>query len=444
LAPEFSLPVTQGQGTTQRQVKLGDYRGRWLILVFYPRDFSMVCPTELTALSTRIEEFVRRECEVLGVSTDSVQTHERWIAAPRSQNGLGGIGFPLAADEAGTVCRTYGVYHPRRRVALRGLFIIDPNGVLQYQVVHNLSVGRRTDEILRVLDALQTGGLCPESWTPEDATLDPARSLGPDSVIGQYRIHERIGTGTFSSVFRASDTTLQRTVALKVLKPGNATTPDTLLAEARLAAALNHPNVCTIFAADSSEGVSLIAMEYVAGQPLSRFLEAGRLPTDQAASVAGQVARGMAAAHTRGIIHGDLKPANIMVEPDGRVKIMDFGLARRGFTALSEETALWDPEAPPGIAGTPRYMSPEQARGEPLTPASDVFSLGLVVYEMATGRRAIPGDNILDVLRSIDGVNADQYAAELPEPFARIVRQALVQDAARRLLTMAAIAAMLE
>src|SRR3989442_13702978 len=113
-APAFSLPCSRGPGSNPEQVSLTDYQDRWLVLMFYPRDFSLVCPTELTALSARIEEFRRRDCDVLAVSTDAVMTHERWIATPKSQGGLGGLHFPLASDEDGSVCRAYGVYVPRQ------------------------------------------------------------------------------------------------------------------------------------------------------------------------------------------------------------------------------------------------------------------------------------------------------------------------------------------
>ena len=125
-------------------------------------------------------------------STDAVATHERWVATPKAQGGLGELHFPLASDEDGSVCEAYGVYVPRQHVALRGLFIIDPNGVLQYQVVHNLSVGRRAEEVLRVLDGLQTGGLCPSDWDATAPTLDPNRTLGPNSVVGQYRLEAEL------------------------------------------------------------------------------------------------------------------------------------------------------------------------------------------------------------------------------------------------------------
>ena len=227
LAPEFDLPSTSPSGRS----KLADYRGRWLVLIFYPRDFSLVCPTELTAIGTRIEEFHSRGCDALGVSADTLESHHRWIATPRAQGGLSGLGFPLASDADGSACRDYGVFLETQHVALRGLFIIDPNGVLQYQVVHNLSVGRRTDEVLRVLAALQTGGLCAENWSPGEATLDAARPLGPGRVLSHYRIEEQIGSGSFASVFRARDTTLERSVALKVLKIDSPANVSAALAE---------------------------------------------------------------------------------------------------------------------------------------------------------------------------------------------------------------------
>src|SRR5262249_42113793 len=152
---------------------LDDFRDGWLILVFYPRDFSLVCPGELTALSGRIEEFRRRGCQLLGVSTDSLESHERWLATPPAPGGVGDLPFPLASDHDGAASRAYGVYLEQQHIALRGLFIIDPNGVLQFQVVHNLSVGRRSEEVLRVLAALGTGGMCPEDWCPDGDTFDP-------------------------------------------------------------------------------------------------------------------------------------------------------------------------------------------------------------------------------------------------------------------------------
>ncbi len=172
------------------------------------------------------------------------------------KDGLSGLPYPLASDVSGGACRAYGVFLETQHVALRGLFIIDPNGVLQYKVIHNLSVGRRTDEILRVLSALQTGGLCAENWTPGAATIDVQGShVGPGRVISQYRVEARIGKGAFASVFRARDTVLDRLVALKVLNIDSPANVGSVLTEARAAAALNHANVCTIYSIDDSEGL---------------------------------------------------------------------------------------------------------------------------------------------------------------------------------------------
>jgi alkyl hydroperoxide reductase subunit AhpC/aminoglycoside phosphotransferase (APT) family kinase protein len=424
---------------------LADYRDRWLILVFYPRDFSLVCPTELTALSARVEEFRRRGCDILGISTDSLSSHERWIATPRGQGGLGEIHFPLASDRDGAVARAYGVYLEPQNVALRGLFIIDPNGVLQYQVVHNLSVGRRSDEVLRVLTALESGGMCPEDWCADCATLDPTQALVPGSMLAHYRVEAEVGQGAFAAVFRAHDTVLDRPVAVKVFKPGGASPTPSILAEARAAAALNHPNVCTVFAVDDSEGVPVIVMEYVEGQPLSTMLEAGGLPAGQVARLGSQIARGMAAAHGQGVVHRDLKPANILVTPGGEVKITDFGLSRRAPPPPDDEaTVEWEFAEGAKIAGTPGYMSPEQSRGEQATPRSDVFSLGVVLYEILTGKMAFTGENVLQVLDQIRNVDPERYAAEVPEPFADILRGALVRDPRDRTLTMNRIAEMLQ
>jgi alkyl hydroperoxide reductase subunit AhpC len=442
-APQFDLPCTHGPNSTQ-QVWLDDYRERWLILVFYPRDFSLVCPTELTALSARMEEFRRHGCDILGISTDTIESHERWITTPRGRGGLGEIQFPLASDRDGAVARAYGVYLEPQRVALRGLFIIDPNGVLQYQAVHNLSVGRRSDEVVRVLTALQSGGMCPEDWCVECSTLDPAQVLVPGNMFAHYRIEAAVGQGTFGAVFRAHDTVLDRSVALKIFKAGSAPTSSSVLAEARAAAALNHPNVCTIFAVDDSEGVPVIAMEYVHGQPLDVLLKAGPLTAARVADLGRQVALGMAAAHGLGIVHGDLKPANLLVTHGGVMKITDFGLSRRApLPQDSEKTLDWVAADEGTIAGTPAYMSPEQGRGERATPKSDIFSLGAVLYEMLTGRPAFSGENVLQVLDQIRHVAPDRHAAEVPEPFSDILRRSFVREPRERTITMERIAEML-
>jgi alkyl hydroperoxide reductase subunit AhpC len=440
-APGFSLPCVDVSGRDPRPVSLDDYLDRWLVIVFYPRDFSLVCPTELTAISDRIAEFRERRCEVLGISTDSAATHRQWLATPRGQGGVGPLHFPLASDEDGSVARAYRVYFDGQKLALRGLFLIDPNGVLQYQVVHSLSVGRSTEEILRVLDGLQMGGLCAGERRYGEPALDVVRELTPNRVLGHYRIEAKLGGGGFGTVYRARDLTLERTVALKIIPPGGPLAPEALLAEARAAAALTHPNVCVIHSVDSSLGPPMIVMEYVDGEPLSRRLRRMRLGPQEATSLGRQIAVGMAAAHAQGVVHGDLKPANVLITPAGTAKIVDFGMACRDVGARAEDqTILWNPAPSGGISGTPAYMAPEQAQGQPPTQASDVFSLGLILYEMVTGRRARANGSIVQLLHRIDHEDPEQYAGQSAEPFASILRQALATDPAQRRISMAQIA----
>lgn len=443
-APDFELESTQGNEATRRDVSLAAYQDRWLALIFYPKDFSLVCPTELTALSARIDEFRQRGCELLGVSLDSIASHERWLATPRTRSGVAGLQFPLASDPDGAAARAYGVYLERQRVALRGLFLIDPNGVLQYATVHNLSVGRRSDEVVRILSALQSGGMCPEDWCAGCANLDPTEALNVGSVIGHFRIEQSVGHGSFAVVYKARDTVLDRIVALKILRPNRRVDANAFLREARAAAALNHPNVCTVFSADDGEGVPIIAMEFVEGQALSAFLNGSPIPMERVARIGHEIANGMSAAHSSGVVHGDLKPANVLLSDNGLVKITDFGLSRRILpTPSGEETVDWNPTSAGAISGTPSYMSPEQSRGEAITPASDVFALGLILYEMLTGKRLIDGENVLQTLDFIRNIDATPLAAEMQEPFATIIRDALVADPSSRAITMGRIAAML-
>jgi eukaryotic-like serine/threonine-protein kinase len=413
-APTFALACVHTDALDPRTVRLSDYAGQWLALIFYPHDFSFVCPTELTAFSARYADFSQRGCELLGISVDSISFHQEWLTKEPANGGLGPLQFPLASDPDGTVARAYGVWSKEKKVSHRGLFIMDPRGILQYSVVHNLSVGRSPDEVLRVLDALQSGGLCPASWTAADGTIDPERLLRQGTILGHYHIRRKLGSGTFGTVFAAWDLQLERMVAIKVLKRRIFESRDAVLAESRAAARLNHPHVCIVYAVEEEDGLPLIAMEYVEGQPLSQLIRDG-LPRESAWQLAAQIASGLAAAHELGVVHGDLKPANIMVTRHGIAKILDFGLARsqRGASAnqfsesqrpLSEGRPdmlpdVDDPEATvqlpssksdqrSGIQGSLAYMSPEQARGLPATPASDVFSFGLTLIEMLTGSPA--------------------------------------------------------
>ncbi len=170
-APDFNLPSTKNMETLAENVSLSDYKGKWLILLFYPLDFTFHCPTELTAFSDRLDEIYGIGAEVLGVSTDSVHSHRAWIKTPRDQNGIEGLAYPLISDVGGRLAAKYNILVEEANIALRGLFIINPEGVLQYAVVHDLNIGRSVDETLRVLQGLQTGGLCSADWTPGQDNL---------------------------------------------------------------------------------------------------------------------------------------------------------------------------------------------------------------------------------------------------------------------------------
>ena len=167
-APDFKLPVfdpAHPEDTNQFR-SLSDYAGKWLVFFFYPMDFTFVCPTEILGLADRRSEFDKLGVELLGASTDTYFTHKAWASTPPEKSGIGGTNYPLAADHTGAVARQYGVLIEDKNIAHRGLFVIDPNGVLQYSVVTALNVGRSVDETLRVVQALQTGGLAPCDWKP--------------------------------------------------------------------------------------------------------------------------------------------------------------------------------------------------------------------------------------------------------------------------------------
>jgi peroxiredoxin (alkyl hydroperoxide reductase subunit C) len=165
-APEFAGDAVIG--TEMKPIKLSDYKGKWVVLFFYPLDFTFVCPTEIVAFNDRLDEFKKLGVEVIGASVDSKFSHLAWNQTPRDKGGLGGIKYPLLADITKNISRDYGVLLEGGGVALRGLFLIDPEGNLQYQTVNNLSVGRSVDETLRIIKAFQYtqkhGEVCPADW----------------------------------------------------------------------------------------------------------------------------------------------------------------------------------------------------------------------------------------------------------------------------------------
>ncbi|NMA86827.1 MAG: peroxiredoxin [Tissierellia bacterium] len=166
MAPDFTMNACKGDGSGFTKVSLEDYKDKWLVMFFYPLDFTFVCPTEITSYSKRVEEFNKEGAEVLAVSVDSEHSHKAWI-----NSDLGKVNFPIASDMTKKVSSDYGVLLEDDGVALRGLFIIDPEGKVRYSVIHDNNIGRSVDETLRVLKALKTGGLCAADWMEGDELL---------------------------------------------------------------------------------------------------------------------------------------------------------------------------------------------------------------------------------------------------------------------------------
>src|SRR5271155_2213960 len=226
-------------------------------------------------------------------------------------------------------------------------------------------------------------------------------------MIGQtlthYRIVAKIGAGGMGEVFQARDERLERDVALKILPAAalaDKTARNRFRKEALALSKLNHPNIATIFDFDSDGGVDFLAMEYVVGETLAQKATSASLSEKDVLAITIQIADALEEAHEHGIVHRDLKPGNIMVTPRGRVKVLDFGLARLLLPAASLMSAETVSEAQ-GASGTLPYMAPEQLRNESLDPRSDIFSLGTVLYELATGRGPFADSNSSRVIEAI-------------------------------------------
>lgn len=289
-----------------------------------------------------------------------------------------------------------------------------------------------------------------ENLTIAQKAAEPRLAAG--SVFGHYEIVGRLGEGGMGAVFRAVDRSLGRTVALKVISRDVITNSDRkrFEREAKAASALNHPNIVTIYEYSAVDGVEFIAMEYVEGTPLDRILATRQLPESKLFFIAAQVASALAKAHAAGIVHRDLKPANIMVRPDGQAKVLDFGLAKQSIANAGDES---EQATETGITsagmvlGTPAYMSPEQALGDSVDSRSDIFSFGVILYELACGRRPFQGANAMATLRQVvhaEPVPPLEVTPSLAKPLARLIEQCLTKDREQRLQSLADVPGVIE
>jgi Tol biopolymer transport system component len=273
-------------------------------------------------------------------------------------------------------------------------------------------------------------------------------SLEAGARLGPYAVVAPLGAGGMGEVYRATDTKLGRDVALKLLPATLAAEPDRLARferEAKMLASLSHPNIATLFGLEDIDGRRVLAMELVEGEDLAQRLKRGAIPLDDSLAIASQVAEALEGAHEKGIVHRDLKPANVKVTPDGKVKVLDFGLAkawsgeRPGATSsadLSQSPTLAQTGTAAGlILGTAAYMSPEQARGRPVDRRADIWAFGALLYEMLAGRPLFSGDTVSDVLASVLRQEVDWKALPpgVPAELRRLLARCLERDPRQRL-----------
>src|ERR1044071_6053350 len=262
-------------------------------------------------------------------------------------------------------------------------------------------------------------------------------TLAPGAKLGRYEIRSKIGEGGMGEVYLARDLKLNRTVALKFLPAEVAADEKRMqrfIQEARTASALNHPNIVTVFEIDDDNNPPYIASEFIDGETLRERLSRERVSVNETIDFAIQIASALVAAHEAGIVHRDIKPENVMIRRDGIVKVLDFGIAK----VIDGPLSVVDREAPtrlgirtePGmVIGTTAYMSPEQARGLPVDARTDIFSLGVLIYEVVAGRVPFGGSNVNEILASVlsdeEAFPLARYAGEVPAELERIVAKLL-------------------
>jgi len=289
-------------------------------------------------------------------------------------------------------------------------------------------------EVLSLLNSADTANSFLEDPPARSAGQRPKLQRGYQ--LDHFEVLELIGEGGMGGVYRGLDLRLKRDVALKVLPADFACDPARVARferEARAASALSHPNVVQVYQVGHNDGIYWIAFELVRGHPLRQLIERRALPVRQAIEIAIQIADGLAAAHAAGIVHRDLNPGNVMLTPEGRAKILDFGLAKSSHAISGASVILRAGLTTPGLVmGTPGYIAPEQISGKPADPRSDIFGLGVILYEMLSGNRAFNGDSTVELINDNLKNDPAELPSCVPSPQQRIVHRCLEKDPARR------------
>ena len=270
-------------------------------------------------------------------------------------------------------------------------------------------------------------------------TLEPPDSRPlPDLIAGRYRIVSRLGVGGMGIVYKALDVQLNRSVAIKALEDRRllvAGSAERLRGEAKAAASLDHPYVCKVYELVETPTDTFIVMEYIEGETLASILKRGNLPIPQVLQLGREIAEGLANAHSRGLVHRDVKPSNVMVTPHGHVKLLDFGVAGTDVAATPADHTRTQLPQVTIHAGTPHYMSPEQAEGQPVTARADLFSLGVLLYECITGQLPFSGSTTFDYVRHVIQSaprRLDRVAPETPADLVDLIERCLEKSPAQR------------
>ncbi len=288
---------------------------------------------------------------------------------------------------------------------------------------------------------------------PAPESMQAALLLKPGTRLGSYEIIEHIGAGAMGDVYRAHDSRLARDVALKLLPTAFARDPDRLLRferEARAAGSLNHPNILTVYEFGTENGTPYLVSELLRGETLRQRLDGSAIPCRTALTWAAEMAHGLGAGHAAGIVHRDLKPDNIFIVKGGAVKILDFGLAQlRPAPPCGKDVPFGTPTQPGMVLGSMGYASPEQVRGEPTDHRSDIFSLGVILHEMLTGRRPFAADTWVEEANNVVHQEPPELPADLPGVSSpallrRILRQCLAKQPDERIDSARALAVLFE